>query len=44
MNEYVNKIYNVTEIEQNIIVESLLGYGNLALYGRSKNTYYREHG
>lgn len=44
MNEYVNKIYNVTELEQNIIVGSLLGDGNLALYGRSKNAYYREHG
>ncbi|MDU4800955.1 MAG: hypothetical protein E6X81_08135 [Clostridium butyricum] len=44
MNQYINKIYNVTEIEQNIIVGSLLGDGNLALYGRSKNAYYREHG
>ncbi|MFT8344005.1 MAG: hypothetical protein ABF652_21565 [Clostridium beijerinckii] len=44
MNKYINKIYNVTEIEQNIIVGSLLGDGSLALYGRSKNAYYREHG
>lgn len=44
MNEYINKTYNVTEIEQNIIIGSLLGDGSLALYGRSKNTYYREHG
>ena len=44
MNQYTNKIYTVTEIEQNIIVGSLLGDGSLALYGRSKNAYYREHG
>lgn len=44
MNEYINKTYNVTEIEQNIIIGSLLGDGSLALYGRSKNAYYREHG
>lgn len=44
MNKYVNKIYNVTEIEQNIVIGSLLGDGSLALYGRSKNAYYREHG
>lgn len=31
-------------IEQNIIVGSLLGDGSLALYGRSKNARYREHG
>jgi hypothetical protein len=44
MNKYVNTIYNVTEIEQNIIIGSLLGDGSLALYGRSKNAHYREHG
>lgn len=44
MNKYINKIYNKTEIEQNIIIGSVLGDGSLALYGRSKNTYYREHG
>jgi hypothetical protein len=44
MNKYINKIYSVTEVEQNIIVGSLLGDGSLALYGRSKNAYYREHG
>lgn len=44
MNKYTNKIYSATEIEQNIIVGSLLGDGSLALYGRSKNAYYREHG
>lgn len=31
-------------LEQNIIVGSLLGDGSLALYGRSKNARYREHG
>lgn len=44
MNEYTNKTYPVTKIEQNIIIGSLLGDGSLALYGRSKNAYYREHG
>lgn len=38
------KNYTPTEIEMNIIVGSLLGDGSLALYGRSKNPYYREHG
>jgi len=38
------KIYNMNKIERNIIIGSLLGDGNLALYGRSKNAYYREHG
>ncbi|MPM24767.1 hypothetical protein SDC9_71252 [bioreactor metagenome] len=38
------KTYTVTEIETNIIIGSLLGDGSLALYGRSKNAYYREHG
>lgn len=44
MNIYSNKIYNPTEIEINILVGSLIGDGSLALYGRSKNRYYREHG
>lgn len=34
----------MTNIEKNIIIGSLLGDGSLALYGRSKNAYYREHG
>jgi hypothetical protein len=38
------KTYNMTNIERNIIIGSLLGDGSLALYGRSKNAYYREHG
>ena len=38
------KTYNMTNIEKNIIIGSLLGDGSLALYGRSKNAYYREHG
>jgi hypothetical protein len=38
------KTYNFTKIEQNIIIGSLLGDGSLALYGRSKNAHYREHG
>ena len=38
------KTYNITNIERNIIIGSLLGDGSLALYGRSKNAYYREHG
>ncbi|MCH3964289.1 MAG: hypothetical protein LKE46_08420 [Clostridium sp.] len=33
----------MNKIERNIIVGSLLGDGSLALYGRSKNAYYREH-
>ncbi|WP_346928220.1 hypothetical protein [Clostridium sp.] len=44
MNEYTNKKYTPTEIEENIIIGSLLGDGSLGLYGRSKNAYYREHG
>lgn len=44
MKEYTNKKYIPTEIEENIIIGSLLGDGSLALYGRSKNAYYREHG
>lgn len=42
-NEYSNKIYNLSEIEENIIIGSLLGDGSLSLYKRSKNAYYREH-
>lgn len=34
----------VSEIELNVIVGSILGDGSLALYGISKNAYYREHG
>ena len=34
----------VGTVEQNIIVGSLMGDGSLALYGRSKNARYREHG
>lgn len=34
----------MNQIERNIIVGSLLGDGSLALYGRSINAYYREHG
>jgi hypothetical protein len=38
------KIYAMNRLERNIIIGSLLGDGSLALYGRSKNAYYREHG
>ena len=38
------KVYKMNRIERNIIIGSLLGDGSLALYGRSKNAYYREHG
>jgi len=38
------KEYYPTIIQQNIIVGSILGDGSLALYGRSKNAYFREHG
>jgi len=38
------KEYSLNQIERNIIVGSILGDGNLALYGRSKNAHYREHG
>lgn len=34
----------LNQIERNIIIGSLLGDGSLALYGRSKNAHYREHG
>lgn len=38
------KRYSITQMQQNIIVGSVLGDGSLALYGRSKNAYFREHG
>lgn len=38
------KAYPINNIERNIIIGSLLGDGSLALYERSKNAYYREHG
>ncbi|AJA47854.1 LAGLIDADG DNA endonuclease family [Clostridium pasteurianum DSM 525 = ATCC 6013] len=38
------KIYDMNRLERNIIIGGLLGDGSLALYGRSKNAYYREHG
>ena len=34
----------MNHIKKNILIGSLLGDGNLALYGRSVNAYYREHG
>lgn len=34
----------LNQLEKNIIIGSLLGDGSLALYGRSKNAHYREHG
>lgn len=40
--EYIKQ--TLPEKERNIIIGSLLGDGSLALYGRSKNAYYREHG
>lgn len=40
--EYIKE--TLSEKERNIIIGSLLGDGSLALYGRSKNAYYREHG
>lgn len=43
--DYKNKKeYFITQIQQNIIVGSVLGDGSLSLYGRSKNAYFREHG
>ncbi|KAA8675384.1 endonuclease [Clostridium sp. HV4-5-A1G] len=38
------KVYKMNKIERNIIIGSLIGDGSLALYGRSRNAYYREHG
>ena len=40
--EYIKE--TLPEKERNIIIGSLLGDGSLALYGRSKNAHYREHG
>lgn len=34
----------MNELERNILIGSLLGDGSLALYGRSTNAHYREHG
>lgn len=43
--DYKNmKGYSITQRQQNIIVGSVLGDGSLALYGRSKNAHFREHG
>lgn len=36
--------YIMNRVETNIIVGSLIGDGSLALYGRSINAHYREHG
>lgn len=38
------KNYSLNQIQRSIIVGSILGDGNLALYDRSKNAHYREHG
>ncbi|MGF7059786.1 hypothetical protein [Brassicibacter mesophilus] len=35
---------SLNQTERNIIIGSLLGDGSFALYGRSKNAHYREHG
>lgn len=37
------KDYNMTKIERNIIIGSLLGDGTLSRYGRSRNACYREN-
>lgn len=37
------KDYNMTDIERNIIIGSLIGDGTLSIYGRSKNACYREN-
>ena len=37
------KDYIMTNIERNIIIGSLLGYGTLSKYGRSLNACYREN-
>lgn len=37
-------IDSINPIQRNILVGSILGDGSLALYGRSKNAHYREHG
>lgn len=38
------KNYKLNTIQKNIIIGSILGDANLAMYGRSINAYYREHG
>lgn len=38
------KEYIPSQIQENIIIGSLLGDGSLARYGRSKESHYREHG
>ncbi len=38
------KSYELTHIQDNIIIGSLLGDGSLACHGRSKESHYREHG
>lgn len=38
------KNYTLSQIQKNIIIGSILGDGSIALYGRSRNAYYREHG
>jgi hypothetical protein len=37
------KDYEMTNIERNIIIGSLIGDGTLSIYGRSKNACYREN-
>lgn len=44
MRNNIYKDYALTNIQENILIGSVLGDGNLALYGRSKNAHYREHG
>lgn len=36
------KVYEMSNIERNIIIGSLIGDGTLSIYGRSKNASYRE--
>ena len=38
------KTYHPSQIENNIIIGSLLGDASIACYGRSKTPYFREHG
>lgn len=44
MKKTKHKNYISNTIQQNMIIGSILGDANLALYGRSINAYYREHG
>lgn len=37
-------VFTPNEVQDNIIIGSLLGDGSLARYGRSKESHYREHG